>query len=298
MGRANATACYRELGAELKKRREAAGVTALQIADETGWDRTKISRIEAGQVDISTVDVIFFLGACGIYLAQAKDMVELCRIAQEGHGHWLSPHGEWLDSALPSLIYHESTADRSISYEPFVVPGLLQTPAYARVWIERSATHLSRSVDEALGIRRRRREILHRPRPALFEFFVHEQALRREVGSAEVMHEQLLHMVLMAALGHVTLRIVPSSAREHSMFGGPFRLFEFRDHYPLLYLDGFLTGVFIEGDDVVGDYYRHLLPELRAVALHAGESREFVANLADEYDRGSPPDVRVEEEQL
>jgi transcriptional regulator with XRE-family HTH domain len=298
MGRANATACYRELGAELRKRREAAGVTATHIADETGWDRTKISRIEAGQVDISTVDVIFFLGACGIYLAEARDMVQLCKIAKEGQGYWLSPHGEWLQDSLSSLIYHESTAGRSISYEPFVVPGLLQTPAYSRVWIGRSALRLSRSLEAALRIREKRKEILYRRNPSLFEFFVHEQALRTQVGSSEVMHEQLLHMVLMAALGHVTLRIVPSSAREDSVFGGPFRLFEFSQHYPLLYLDGFLTGVFVEDGDIVGDYYRYLLPELRAVALDAGESREFVANLADEYDRGSPPDVRVEEEQL
>jgi transcriptional regulator with XRE-family HTH domain len=298
MGRANATACYRELGAELKKRREAAGVTAAHIADETGWDRTKISRIEAGQVDISTVDVIFFLGACGIYRADAMDVLRLSRLAEQDNGYWLSPQGEWLGTSLTSLIYHESTADRSISYEPFVVPGLLQTPAYSREWIGRSALRLSRSVEEALVVREQRKEVLHRPNPRQFVFFVHEQALRTQVGDSEVMHEQLLHMVIMAALGNVTLRVVPASAREDSVFGGPFRLFEFRKHYPLLYLDGFLTGVFIEGEDVVGDYYRYLLPELRAVALDAGESREFVAKLADEYDRGSPPDVRVEEEQL
>jgi transcriptional regulator with XRE-family HTH domain len=296
MGRANATACYRELGAELRKRREAAGVTAVHIADETGWDRTKISRIEAGQVDISTVDVIFFLGACGIYLAEAKDVVQLCKIAQEDRGYWLSPHGEWLETSLPSLIYHEATADRSISYEPFVVPGLLQTPAYARWWIARGAAQLSRSADEAYRIRRKRQEILHRRNPRQFVFFVHEHALRTQVGSAKIMQEQLLHMVLMAALGHVTLRIVP--AGERSVFGGPFRLFEYGGHDPLVYLDGFLTGVFIDDGDIVGDYHRYLLPELRAVALDAGESREFAANLADEYDRGSPPDVRVEEKQL
>jgi transcriptional regulator with XRE-family HTH domain len=298
MGRANATACYRELGAELRKRREAAGVTAVHIADETGWDRTKISRIEAGQVDVSTVDVIFFLGACGIYRADAMDVLRLSRIAERGEGHWLSPHGEWLEDSLTSLIYHESTADRSISYEPLLVPGLLQTPAYARVRILRSAALMSRSPGEALRIREKRQEVVRRPRPADFVFFVHEQALRNQVGSAAIMHEQLLHMVLMAALEHVTLRIVPASAREHAMFGGPFRLFEYRTHSPLLYLDNVLTGVFIEGEDVVGDYYRYLLPELKAVALDAGESREFAANLADEYDRGSPPDVRVEEEQL
>jgi transcriptional regulator with XRE-family HTH domain len=298
MGRANATACYRELGAELRKRREAAGVTAAHIADETGWDRTKISRIEAGQVDISTVDVIFFLGACGIYRADAMDVLHLSRIAEQGDGHWLSPHGEWLEDSLSSLIYHESTADRSISFEPFVVPGLLQTPAYASLWIARSATRSSRSLGEALRIRMERREILHRRNPAEFLFFVHEQALRTQVGSAEIMQEQLLHMVLIAALEHVTLRIVPTSAQEHSVFGGSFRLFEYRRHSPLLYLDGFLTGVFIEDGDIVGDYYRDLLPDLKAIALDAGESREFAADLAAEYDRGSPPDVRVEEEQL
>jgi uncharacterized protein DUF5753 len=220
--------------------------------------------------------------------------------AQHDHGYWLSPHGEWLEDSLTSLIYHESTADRMISYEPQVVPGLLQTPAYARVWIERSAPRMARSVDEALEIRMDRKAIVHRPRPAEFVFFVHEQALRTRVGSAAIMHEQLLHIVLAAALEHVTLRIVPAGA--DAVFGGPFRLFEYRKYSPLLYLDGFLTGMFVEDGDVVGDYYRYLVPDLRAMALSAGQSREFAANLADEYDRGRTrrhaPIYELEEEHL
>ena len=297
MGRVNATACYRELGAELRKRRETAKVSAATIADETGWDRSKISRMETGNANISTIDLIFYLAACGVHRAEDRDeLLEFCRVAANSQGYWLSPRGEWLEDSLTSLIFHESTAGRTICYEPFVVPGLLQTRAYARGWITRSAAQMSRSVDEALRIREQRKEIVYRRNPAEFVFFVHEHALRTQVGGAEVMHEQLLHMVLMAALGHVSLRIVPASA--HSVLGAPFRLFEHPKHAPLLYLDGFLTGVFIEGHDVVGDYYRYLLPELRAIALGAGESREFAAALADEYDRGSPPDVHVEEEQL
>jgi len=294
MGRANAPACNRELGAELRKRREAAGVTASKVAHLAGWDRTKVTRIESGNVGVSTVDVLFYLGACGVYLRDAKELLRLCRTAQENPGYWLSPHGEWLEGSLETLIYHEATADRSISYEPSVVPGLLQTPSYARVLIERSSARSRRNADDALRIRMERREILHRWNPAEFVFFVHERALRSEIGSAEVMHEQLLHVVLMAALGHVSLRIVPEDAQ----FGGAFRVFEYRKHDPLVYLDGFLTGVFIEDGDVVGDYYRYLMPDLQAIALGAGESREFAATLADEYDRGSPPDARVEEEQL
>jgi transcriptional regulator with XRE-family HTH domain len=298
MGRSNTTACYRELGAELKKRRESAGITAAQVADETGWDRSKISRIESGRVDISTVDVIFYLGACGIYRANAKDILELSRTAEHNQGYWLSPHGEWLEDSLASLIFHESTAGRTISYEPLVVPGLLQTRAYARAIIAPGAERMSRSVGETLRIRMERRAILHSRNPAEFEFFVHEQALRVQIGDAAVMHEQLRHLAQIAALDHVTLRIVPSAAGEHSVFGGSFQLFEHREHPPLLYLDGFLTGMFIEDHDVVGDYYRYLLPDLRAFALDAGQSRKYAADLADEYDRGSPADVGVEEEQL
>jgi transcriptional regulator with XRE-family HTH domain len=298
MAPSNTTACYRELGAELKKRRESAGVTAAQVADETGWERSKISRIESGRVDISTVDVIFYLGACGIYRADAKDILELSRIAEHNQGYWLSPHGEWLEDSLASLIYHESSARRTICYEPFVVPGLLQTPAYARRRIARSAGRMSWSVDEAHRIRMERKAILSRRNPAEFMFFVHEQALRTEVGGAKIMHEQILHLLTTAALEHVALRIIPATAGEQSMFGGPFQLFEHPVHSPLLYLDGFLTGMFIEDGDIVGDHYRHVMPDLRAVALDAGESREYAANLADEYDRGSLLDVRVEEEQL
>ncbi|MGH3761512.1 helix-turn-helix domain-containing protein [Actinophytocola sp.] len=297
MGRANAPACYRELGAELRKRREAAGVTTARVAHQTGWDRTRVSRIESGRVGITTVDVIFYLGACGIYAKDAKELLRLCRTA-EHKGYWLSPHDEWLATSLASLIFHESTADRTIWYEPFVVPGLLQTRAYARTIIAPGAACMSRSVKEAVHIRIERQAILRRRNPAEFVFFVHEQALRTQVGSAAIMHEQLLHMVLMAALGHVTLRIIPATVTEQAAYGGPFQLFEYRQHSPLLYLDGFLTGMFVEDHDLVGDHYRHLLPELRALALDAGQSREFSANLADEYDRGSAPDVRVEEEQL
>lgn len=205
-------------------------------------------------------------------------MIQLCRTAVANQGYWL-------ERSLGSLIFHESTADRSIDYEPFTVPGLLQTRAYARRKIARSAGYTPVSVDEALRIRLERQAILRRPRPAESEIFVHERALRTEVGSAAIMHEQLLHIVLVAALANVILRVVPEKAGEEGVFGGPCRLFEFRQNDPLVYLDGFIAGVFIDDADVVGDHYRYLVPELRAVALDPEASRAFVADLADEYDR-------------
>src|SRR5882672_7353258 len=132
MGTTIATACYRELGAELRKRREAAGLTEARLAEEVGWTPTKISRIESGRIGLSEVEVLHYLGFCGIYGTHAHDLRAMCREAERKAGYWLQSHEEALPESACSLIYHEATATLSTSYEPERVPGLLQTEAYIR----------------------------------------------------------------------------------------------------------------------------------------------------------------------
>ena len=301
MGRTNATACYRELGAELRKHREIVGRTGDDICRATGWHRSKVSRVENGQVEISVVDAIHYLGACRIFVAQAKEVLRLCAQAERETGYWLSPHGEWLEDSLSSLIFHESTADRSTSYEPTVVPGLLQCQRYARVLIERTPGWSRETVEAGIRLREQRQQILHRPQPGQFIFYVHEQALRLRVGSANVMHEQLLRLLFLAALPHVTMRVLPASGEVLAMFGNPFRLFEFGEHNPLVYLDHLGSGLFLEDRDFVADY-RRLLPKISSIALAEAESRAFIADLANALERGSQrrdADIyELEEEQL
>lgn len=285
MGREHAGACYRELGAELRTRREKAGLSSAAVADATGWNRSRVSRIESGHIGIGVVDVIHYLAICGVRIPTVQDLLRLCEDAERELGYWLSPPAEQIGAGLSSLIYHESTAVRSVSYEPLLVPGLLQTPEYAGVRFLRLAT-TQEEVESLVRIRMERKAILHRRNSARFTFFVHEQALRLRVGSAATMHEQMLHIVLLAALEQVTVRVVPVEAGEKTLFGGSFRLMEFRDDGPLVYLDHVRGGFFLEDRDYVNDY-RQLLPELSVVALDEGQSRKFMADLADEYDRGS-----------
>jgi transcriptional regulator with XRE-family HTH domain len=301
MGRTNATARYRELGAELKKRREAAGLTGDHISRETGWHRSKVSRVEQGQVEISVVDTIHYLGACKVFASEAKDLLNLCAEAERQAGYWLSPYGEWLEDSLSSLIYHEATAARLVSYEPILIPGLLQTSRYTRARIARTPGWSRETIEAAIRMREERQQVLHRPRPAHFIFYVHEHALRLRVGNQTTMHEQLLKLVLMAALPHVTLRILPAAAEELASFGGSFRLFEYSEHNPLVYLDHVRTGLFLEEREFVADY-RRLLPKISSIALNEAESRLFIADLANALDQGSSRrDVgiyQLEEEQL
>jgi transcriptional regulator with XRE-family HTH domain len=286
MGRSNASACYRELGAELRKRREAAGLIGEDIVRVTGWHRSKVSRVEMGQAEISVVDAIHYLAACKVFATEARDLLGLCRDAERKLGYWLSPHGEWLEDTLDSLIYHEATAERSGIYEPLVIPGLLQTSRYARVLIGRSPGLPQEDIDDAVRLREERQQVLHRPQAGRFVFFVQEQALRLRIGSRSVMHDQLLKLVLMAALPNVSLRVIPAVAAERGLFGGPFQLFEYRDHKPLVYLDHTCSGIFVEDQELVGGY-RGLLAKISSVALDEGESRAFTAELADALDRRS-----------
>jgi transcriptional regulator with XRE-family HTH domain len=297
--RKNKGAQYRELGATMRERRQRAGLTAKELAKLTEWHPLKISRIETGQYSIDVVDVITYLAKCGLYRRDFLDMEALCHEAERRPGFWLSPHGEWLEDSLRSLIYHENTAAVSTVYEPLLVHGLLQTAAYARARIAGATWMDPGQIEQAVRIRLRRQEILDPPHPTRFRFFMHEQALRLQVGGAAIMHEQMLKLVLLAALDHLSIRIVPSSARERSAFGGPFRLFEYRQYPPLVYLDNTTTGLFLEDKEYV-EPFRELVSAISEVALDEGQSREVIATLAGRYDLRSARDAEdhLEEKQL
>lgn len=282
MGNRYVSAAYRELGGMLRRVREQTGLTATDLARILGWPLTTISRMENGRRTSSTTDVILYLVMCGMNAPQVKPFVEFTRLAERKQGYYLSD--KRIGGSLQSLIFHESLAEHSIIYEPLAIHGLLQTPEYARVHIAANSDITEERVAGAVRTRMERRQVLYLPKPARFTFYIHEQALRLRVGSEAIMHEQLLHLVLTAALDNVTVRIVPSAAGE---FGGAFRLMEFHEFRPIAYLDDLrFGGLILEDPNYVNSYYE-LVPMLADVAFDEGQSREFAANLADEYDRGS-----------
>ena len=302
MGQSNISARHRELGAELRKRRLAAEVTVSQVSEDTGWHRTKVARVESGRHPTDPVEAILYLGACGVDRGQALDLLRLCREAEHSAGYWASPNGERVETALNSLIYHESTASSLIIYEPMVVNGLLQTADYARTLIARERWRDAANVANCVEIRLARQEIVARPRPAGFTFFLHEQALRNEVGSGAIMHEQLLQVVLLTGLGHVRLA---DRARCGRRTGGirrrvPGALLrpEPAPGLPRQPLDRACSS---KTRSSSRDTATSSCPLVAEAAWDEGQSRRFVAALADEFDRGSRTAdgiYELEEEQL
>lgn len=281
----NPTGCYRELGDELRRRREAARLSGAELARRLGWTGTKVCRVESGRVLLTEPDMLHYLGSCGVYLKDAHGLLSLCRRANLDLGYWLSP------DSLRELIYHETTADSCITYEPNLVHGLLQTPEYAHARISAEHWRSPEDIERCVRIRMQRQWILHAPRPAQFTFFVHERALRLLVGGPAIMHEQLLQLAILAALDHVTVRVVPAQ----SAFGGPFALFEYAEHQPLVCLDNHATVLFLEDRRYV-EPYRILVSALGEVAMGGGQSRELIAAMASDYDQRSERDELAEEQ--
>lgn len=271
----------------LVRTRQQAGLTATEVARRLGWPLTTISRMENGRRTTTTTDVIQYVVMCGLKWHELQPYVEFTRLAERKQGYYLSD--ERIDGSLQSLIFHESSAEHVLSYESQVIPGLLQTPDYARARIIAIESGIAEeTVAGAVRTRMERRQVLNQSQPPRFTFYIHEHALRLRVGADKIMHEQLLHLVFMAAPDNVTMRIVPSAA---GAFGEAFRLMESHEFRPVVYLDDLRFGGLILDALAYVNSYRELVSKLADVALDEGQSREFAARLADEYDRGSQQGV-------
>jgi transcriptional regulator with XRE-family HTH domain len=299
MGRKYAPAGYRELGAEMRKLRHAAGMTGRQIGMKTGWDPTKVSKIEAGLLHIDVADLTWYLGVLRVPHDQAVPLITLCRQARDNRGYWMDAYGERIPDMFSSLLYHEATANASTSYEPLFIPGLLQTERYARTVISRNVTYDSAEIGSSVRIRMDRRRVLNF-RDRHFTFYVHEQALHTVVGDGNTMSEQLVALALAGSAPNVTVRVISGSIGESPALAGSFRIFEFEDYEPLVHLDSAVAPSFWFEDREYVAPYRALALNLAGIAVSVEESRSFIAALADEYDRGSilHADDRVAEEQL
>lgn len=199
---------------------------------------------------------------------------------------WLRPLGGALPDELFTLILHETTASRIISYEPHVIPGLLQTEDYIRAVFRWSPYVSEDAVEPLMQVRLNRQDLLRRqPQPDLI-FFIPEQVLRSVVGTNRIMNDQLLHMALVSARLRCTIRVIPAAAGPHGVLGGPFRVMEYADHRPVAYLETPTSSLFLEEPRDIG-IYRTALHRLAGIALDGEQSREFLARLASEYD---PPE--------
>ncbi|MFF3160939.1 helix-turn-helix domain-containing protein [Streptomyces sp. NPDC003273] len=278
----NPTVRRRRLGQELRRLRELKGMTAEEVAERLLVSQSKISRLENGRRSISQRDV---RDLCGVYEVEDQRVVDsLMEMARDSRQQgWWHTFGD-----IPYSVYIglETDAESLRVYEPQLVTGLLQTPAYAEALVRGALPETSTAeIEKRVRVRMRRQERITAEVNALRLWVVlDEAALRRVVGSKLVMREQLEHLIEMSQLPHVTVQVLPFEVGAHPGLNGQYAILEFTDaaDSSVVYLEGVTSDLYLEKAPDVQKYavmYEHL----RAQSLNVEQSRQLIAKVAKEY---------------
>lgn len=273
----------RRLGEELRRLRDLAGLTSGEAAGLAGWHQSKVSRIETGRSSVRAEDVTVLLDVYGVHDRDLRDL--LGTLAGKGHQRgWWHEFREVLPVEYRDFINLETGASRARSMENSVVPGLLQTPAYAHALTRDVMPHLGRrEVDALVDVRIARQAVLRQDRPLELWVVLDEAVLRRGVGGPEVMAEQLRCLEEAALLPQIRLQVLPFTAGGHMGVTNSFIIFSFPRIADLdvVVVDHLTSSVYIDRkEDITA--YGTAFARLRARALPYEESAAMIAGIRAE----------------
>lgn len=257
----------RRLSAELRRIRQAARMTGDEVAAAAGLSRSTYSNIESGVKQRPTIaEIRAILDACGLTEGREREeILDLCRQSRE-RGWWT----RYRDVLSARYVGFETEASSISTWEPLVIPGLLQVPSYMETTAQATLAHPA-DVQRIVDARMTRQQILDDDPPELWAIF-DEGALLRLGGYPEVRREQVLHLLAMAERPNVTLQMTRTDQLNPGS-GGPFVILEFPTPADptVVYLETDTDGLYLEDPAEIARY-RTLLNHLRLVALRPGET--------------------------
>ncbi|SBU94917.1 Helix-turn-helix domain-containing protein [Streptomyces sp. Ncost-T6T-1] len=255
-----------------------------EAAERIGGDKPKISRQENGRQGVSKLEIEALLALYGV--SDERLRTALTTLAREGRRKgWWAQYSDILPAGFQERLSIESDAARILTFQPMLVPGLLQTVEYATEVIrsvDKDVTEEER--DSYIEVRKARQEIFTRDNPPQYVCLLDEAVLRREVGGPAVMVAQLDKILEMNNPPKLTIQVVPFSQGWHAGADGAFNIYSYPDPMDLDvvnldYLDGAL---YLEEDQPVGRY-QLAFDELRATALASRQSMELISAVKREF---------------
>jgi transcriptional regulator with XRE-family HTH domain len=268
------------VGAELRRLREAAGVSREQAGYEIRGSDSKISRMELGRVRFKVRDVDDLLTLYGV--ADRADRAVLLEQAERANqpGWWQIYH-DVTPTWFQSYLGLESAASIIRTYEVQFVPGLLQTENYARAGVRR---HHPAEVERRVELRMRRQQVLDRDKPPQLWAVVDEAALRRPIGGRQVMREQIEALVAAARRPRVRLQIIPFEAGGHAAAGGAFTLLRFPapDMPDVIYLEQLTGASYLDKRDDV-EHYSAAMERLSVEAEPPGRTDALLEDILKDF---------------
>jgi transcriptional regulator with XRE-family HTH domain len=276
----------RRLVIELKRLRDAAGLTGEQVADQMGWSAAKVYRIEGDRVRVLARDVQRLLTLYGVAGEQADAVLELARLARAKD--WWHQYSGAIPEWFQFYVGLEAATTAMHEYNAELVTGLLQTEAYARALTAAAmrADSTDDDTERQIAVRMERQKRLTAPDAPTLWAVMNEAVLHRQVGGPQVMRDQLAHIGQLAARPTVTIQVLPYAAGAHPAMLGSFTVMKFPDpaDRDIVYIEAETGALYLEKPDDV-NRYSLMIDYLRAQALGPAESRALIAQLA-----AQPPD--------
>ncbi|MGN9909415.1 helix-turn-helix domain-containing protein [Phytohabitans sp. LJ34] len=274
------------LGSQLRKLREANGVTREAAGWEIRASESKISRMELGRVGFKERDVADLLTLYGVHDKTEREAL-LALARQANTQGWWQRFSDVLPSWFQAYLGLESSAGMIRTYEVQFVPGLLQSREYARavVMIGHGAAGLD-EIDRRVDVRMARQQLLTRPGAPHLWAVLDEAVLRRPIGGATVMRTQIAALIDATKLPNVTIQIVPFSAGGHAAAGGAFSILRFPDaELPdVIYMEQLTTALYLDKRDDV-DSYAAAMERLCVEALPPDRTLALLERILHDYDR-------------
>ncbi|MFI9204926.1 Scr1 family TA system antitoxin-like transcriptional regulator [Streptomyces sp. NPDC053048] len=256
-------------GSELKRRREAAGLTQQELGRRVFCSGTYIGQFETGvrkpQHDVAErIDAE--LETDGFFARMCKELIDNAPF----------------DNHFVGVAYLEGLAASILAYAPFFVPGLLQTEAYARAVFKAGfPLEPNENIDAWVDARLARQHIVKQPTKPLLWVILDESAIRRPIGGAEVMREQLTHLAMLARERRIVLQVMPISVGAPAL-GAMLKLMTFDDAPPVAYTEGAVSGRLMDDPAMVAICQRSY-DLLRADAMSPDASLALIQSVAEEF---------------
>ena len=266
------------LGAQLRRKREAAGITREMAGEAIRASPAKISRLELGRVGFKERDVADLLTLYGV--ADPSERSEFLGLAQRANAPgWWHRYADLLPTWFETYLGLEQAALIIRTYELQFVPGLLQTRDYARA-VTNLGHEDSLEVERRVELRMRRQEILTSPGGPTLWAVLDEAALRRGLAGPSLMKDQLDHLIEMNDLPNVSLQIAPFSYGGHAAAGGPFTILRFAESElpDIVYLEQLTSALYLDKRPDV-EHYAAVMDRLCAQVEPPNRTKHFLTEI-------------------
>ncbi|MCO6005585.1 helix-turn-helix domain-containing protein [Actinoallomurus purpureus] len=273
----------RIVGAQLRRLREAAGATRKEAAEALHATESRIGRLEQGRAGLNEDDVVALLKLYGIDDRGERDAL-LTVVREASRPGWLQAYSNAMPAWFRPYVDLEEAAQVIRTYEVQFIPGLLQTPEYARAVITQGMSDPpADEIDRRVELRMRRQRLLYQPHPPRLWAVIDEAALWRPIGGVDVARAQLRALHEAARRENITVQVMPFRVGGHAGEAGAFTILRFPEpELPdIAYLEQLTGAMYLEKDDDM-DHYTAAMERLCVQSASPEESMDLISKIIRE----------------